>query len=606
MSAPIASLDIATLRRQYQAGTHDPVDVAELVLKRIAERGDDKVWIHRLPADAIVAMARQLAAAGPAGKPLYGIPFAIKDNIDLAGHPTTAGCPDFSYVPAESAPVVAALIAAGAMPIGKTNLDQFATGLVGTRSPYGAPANSFDPAYVSGGSSSGSAVAVAAGLVSFALGTDTAGSGRVPASFNNLIGVKPSCGLLSTRGVVPACRSLDCVSIFALTAEDAGELLAVAQGFDPLDPFSRDAALHAAATIPRDFADCRVGVPRVADLAFFGNDDGKRLFDEAVVLVQRLGARVTEIDFTPFLETARLLYEGPWVAERYAAIRDFIERQPGSLYPVTRRIIEGGGKPRAVDAFTAYYRLKALRRVTEPYWRDIDVMITPTAPRCYTIAEVLADPIQLNSNLGYYTNFMNLLDLSAVAVPAGFQRDGLPFGVTLAAPAFQDGSLLALGRTMQHEQNLPMGALGHPLPASVDHRAARDEPGIVRVAVLGAHMTGLPLNHELIERGGRFVRRDRTAPLYRLFALAGVSPAKPGLVRAEPGRAIELEIWQMPVANYGAFVAGVPGPLAIGSIALATGERVQGFVCEAYATAGAEDISELGGWRRYLEVARVE
>jgi allophanate hydrolase len=601
--API-SLDIATLRRNYRADTLDPVAVAEAILRRIDERGDDKVWIHRVPADEILRMATALRAEGDKGKPLYGLPFAIKDNIDLAGHPTTAACPDFAYVPRESAPVVDALIAAGAIPIGKTNLDQFATGLVGTRSPYGTPANSINPAYVPGGSSSGSAVAVAAGLVSFALGTDTAGSGRVPAMFNNLIGIKPSRGLLSARGVVPACRSLDCVSIFALTADDAGDVLAVAQGFDPADPFSRDAASRPIAPIPRDFADCRIGIPRAADLAFFGNDEGKRLFDEAVALVRRLGGRVTEIDFTPFLETARLLYEGPWVAERYAGIREFIERQPASLHPVTRQIIEGGGKPRAVDAFAAYYRLKSLRRIVEPVWHEVDLMMTPTAGRCYTIAEVLAEPIKLNSNLGYYTNFMNLLDLSAVAAPAGFQRDGLPFGVTLVAPAFQDAPLLALGGRLQREQNLPMGALGQALPPPAPAAKETEASGMVSIAVFGAHMSGLPLNHELTERGGRFVRRDRTAPLYRLFALPGVSPPKPGLIRTEPGRAIELEIWRLPAKNFGGFVAGVPGPLAIGSVDLAGGERVLGFLCESYATAGAKDISELGSWRRYLEATR--
>jgi allophanate hydrolase len=581
------------------------MDVVELVLQRIADRGDDKVWIHRLPVDEIRRAAKALQAAGPEGKPLYGIPFAIKDNIDLSGHPTTAACPDYAYTPKDSAPVVAALIAAGAIPIGKTNLDQFATGLVGTRSPYGVPANSFNPAYVPGGSSSGSAVAVASGLVSFALGTDTAGSGRVPAMFNNLVGVKPSCGLLSARGVVPACRSLDCVSIFALTAEDASAVLAVARGYDPADPFSREAI--APAPIPGDFAQCRVGVPRAADLDFFGNDEGRRLFDEAVALVRRLGARVSEIDFSPFLETARLLYEGPWVAERYAAIRDFIERQPQSLYPVTRQIIEGGGKPRAADAFAAYYRLKALRRVTEPYWRDIDLMIAPTAPRCYTIAEVLADPIKLNSNLGTYTNFMNLLDLSALAVPAGFQRDGLPFGVTLIAPAFQDDALLSLGGQMRREQDLPMGATGHKRPASSrDAATGATRPGMVRVAVFGAHMAGLPLNHELTEIGGRLVRRDRTASHYRLFALAGVSPPRPGLVRTEPGKAIELEVWEVPMEKFGGFVARIPEPLAVGKIELADGDRIAGFLCESYATAGAEDISERGGWRRYLEAERVD
>ncbi len=604
MSAPPASLDLATLRHDYRTGRCNPVDVVEFALGRIAGRGDDKVWIHLLPREELIRMAKTLSAKGPEGKPLYGVPFAIKDNIDLAGHPTTAACPDYAYVPAESAPVVAALIAAGAIPIGKTNLDQFATGLVGTRSPYGICVNSFDPAFISGGSSSGSAVAVAAGLVSFALGTDTAGSGRVPAAFNNLVGLKPTRGLLSTRGVVPACRSLDCVSIFALTAGDAHEVLAVTRGFDAADSFSR--ATEAVAPIPSDFAALRIGVPREADLEFFGNEEGRRLFADTVALVSRLGASVTEIDFTPFRETARLLYEGPWVAERYAAIRDFIETRPEALHPVTRRIIEGGAKPRAADAFAAYYRLKTLRRETEPYWQRIDALMTPTAGRCYRVAEVLADPFELNSNLGTYTNFMNLLDLCAIAVPAGFQQNGLPFGVTLAAPAFQDASLLALGDALHRAQRLTMGALGLQLPAPSRDVVAEDQPGSMRVALCGAHMSGLPLNHELTGRGGRFLRRDRTAPLYRLFALTGFSPPRPGLVRIEPGKTIELEIWELPAESFGVFVAGVPGPLAVGTLELEDGEPVMGFLCEGYAVAGAEDISELGSWRRYLELARVE
>lgn len=601
-----ASLDIETLTEHYCTRACKPLDVVELVLARIAARGDDKVWIHLLPPDEIRRAATALEAVAPDSKPLYGIPFAIKDNIDLAGHPTTAACPAYAYTPQESAPVVAALIAAGAIPIGKTNLDQFATGLVGTRSPYGAPANSFNPAYISGGSSSGSAIAVAAGLISFSLGTDTAGSGRVPAAFNNLFGVKPSCGLLSSRGVVPACRSLDCVSIFALTAEDAATVLAVAQGFDPADPFARDADAAAPAQMPSDLAQCRVGVPRSADLDFFGNGEGARLFGDAIALVRRLGATVTEIDLSPFLETARLLYEGPWVAERYAAIRDFIERQPESLHPVTRQIIQGGIEPRAADAFAAYYRLKALRRKTEPYWHDIDLILAPTAPRCYTIAEALADPVKLNSNLGTYTNFINLLDLCALAVPAGFQRDGLPFGVTLIAPAFQDWALLALGRQMQHAQNLPLGATDRKLPKPGAFPTRAVPGGVVRLAVFGAHMDGLALNFELTQIGARFVRADRTAPNYRLFALADVSLPRPGLVRSEPGTAIDLEIWEVPVAKFGEFVARIAPPLTIGKVELADGERIAGFLCEGYATTGAPDISKLGGWRRYLEMTQAE
>lgn len=605
MSSSIDSLDFATLRRCYRAGTFNPVDLIRALLERIERRGDDKVWIYRLPREEVLAAAEAVARYDPKDKPLFGIPFAIKDNIDLAGHPTTAGCPDFAYAAAESAPVVAALIAAGAIPLGKTNLDQFATGLNGTRSPYGACASPFDPAYISGGSSSGSAVAVAAGLASFALGTDTAGSGRVPAAFNNIFGLKPTRGRLSSRGVVPACRSLDCISIFTLTAEDAEEVLAIADGFDAADPFSRTAPAQVGRQIPRDMRGCRFGVPRTGELAFFGNEEGRRLFDQALALVERLGGHLVEIDFSPFLEVARLLYEGPWIAERYAAIRQFIEEQPDAIHPVVREIIAAGARPLAADAFAAYYRLKALRRETDRAWERIDVLITPTAGRTYTIKEVLAAPVQINSDLGYYTNFMNLLDLSALAVPAGFQTNGLPFGVTLAAPAFQDEALCQLGGVLQRAQALPLGALGFP-PASSPAAASASKKTAsaattVRVAVCGAHMSGLPLNHELAERQGQLVRRCLTAPRYRMFALTRFAPIRPGLLRLEPGRAVEVEVWEMPVERFGSFVAGIPGPLGIGTVELEDGERVHGFVCEPYAIDGAEDISELGGWRRYLD-----
>ena len=499
------------------------------------------------------------------------------------------------------------LLDAGAIPIGKCNLDQFATGLNGTRSPFGAPASAFHSDYISGGSSSGSAVAVAAGLASFSLGTDTAGSGRVPAAFNNLVGLKPTRGLLSTRGVVPACRSLDCVSILALTAEDALDVLRVANGFDPADPFSRREDTAVAAASPWDVKGCRFGVPPAGLLEFFGNAEGARLFDAMLRAIKRLGGELVEIDFAPFLETARLLYEGPWVAERFVAIRDFIERQPEALHPVTRKIIEAGAKPHAADAFAAYYRLKELRRAIGPTWERIDALITPTAGRPYTIAEVLADPIRLNSNLGYYTNFMNLLDLSAIAIPAGFQRDGLPFGVTLAAPAWRDVSLCLLGDALHRAQNPKLGALDNALPprrarAAVGLAAGTGAGPVLRVAVCGAHMSGLPLNRELADRDAKLLRRCRTAARYRLFALPGGPPARPGLLRAEPGQAIEVEVWELPVAAVGGFVGGIPAPLAIGTLELEDGERVKGFLCEAHGTVGATDITDLGSWRIYLKL----
>ena len=437
-------MDLASLAARYRTNSLTPLRLVDEILERIEARGDDHVWIHRLSREQLLAHARRLEVVDPANKPLYGVPFAIKDNIDLAGHPTTAGCPDFTYVARDSASVVQRLVDAGAIPIGKTNLDQFATGLNGTRSPYGAPASVFSSKHISGGSSSGSAVAVAAGLVSFSLGTDTAGSGRVPAAFNNLVGLKPTLGLLSTRGVVPACRSLDCVSIFALTADDARDVLAVAKGFDPADPFSRRESASIDRACPRLVKGARFGVPRQGQLEFFGNKEGERLFGEMLRRIERLGGELVEIDFGPFLETARLLYEGPWVAERYVAIRDFIDRRPEALHPVTRQIIAGGARPLAADAFAAYYRLKELRRTVEPVWRAIDVLITPTAGHHYTISDMLSDPITLNSNLGYYTNFMNLLDLAAIAVPSGLQADGLPFGVTLGAPAGSDVALCSL------------------------------------------------------------------------------------------------------------------------------------------------------------------
>jgi len=594
MLKPDDSLDLAALRDAYSSGRLTPQGLAEGLTSRISARGDDKVWLHLLPRERLLEIARRLEASGPAGKPLYGIPFAIKDNIDLAGAPTTAACPDFAYLPKESAFVVHRLMEAGAIPIGKTNLDQFATGLNGTRSPYGFPSSALSRDHVPGGSSSGSAVAVASGLVSFALGTDTAGSGRVPAQFNNIVGLKPSRGLISNTGVVPACRSLDCVSIFALSADDAADVLAVAKGFDPADPFSRQ---EEAASAPAAVKGARFGIPRAADLEFFGNREGATLFAAMVERIRRLGGRTVEIDLSPFVETARLLYDGPWVAERYAAIRDFIEAKPEALLPVTRAIIGSGNRPLAAEAYAAYYRLKEMQRLTAPIWKQIDALVIPTAGRHYTIAEMLAEPVKRNSELGHYTNFMNLLDLSGVAIPAGFGASGLPFGVTLVGPAFAESGLLALADALHRDQDITLGALRSKLPAK---RGSAKPVGMIKVAVCGAHMAGLPLNWQLTDRGGRLVRATRSAPAYRLYALPGGPPARPGMVRVHDGCAIELEVWELPVAAFGSFVDGIPAPLGIGTVELEDGEKVKGFVCEAIAAEDARDITHLGGWRRFL------
>ena len=589
------SLDIAALRRLYQSGKLTPLELVEDLLARMAGEDSHAIWISRLGAEALRTYARNLEGKDIASLPLYGIPFAIKDNIDLAGLPTTAACPEFAYTPERSATVVQRLIDAGAIPLGKTNLDQFATGLNGTRSPYGACRNAFDPDYISGGSSSGSAVVVALGLASFSLGTDTAGSGRVPAAFNNLVGHKPSCGALSTRGVVPACRSLDAVSIFALTAEDAERVLAVAAGFDASDEYSRPLAPHGF-----DFgraAGFRFGVPMLKDLAFFGNAEAERLFGEAVERLKSLGGTAVAVDLAPFLDTARLLYGGPWVAERYLAIRDFFDVHSDTVFPPVREIIAGGRDISAADTFAHLYKLRAAKRVCDAVWSDIDVMLTPTAGTIYRVDEMETDPIRLNSNLGYYTNFMNLLDLAATAVPAGFQNDGLPFGVTLIAPPHQDVPLLHLASSMQQALGGKLGATDHVLP---DAETLNLLPGgQVQVAVVGAHLSGLPLNHQLTERNARLVATTQTAPAYRFYALP--DGKRPGLIKVqEGGAAIVCEVWEMPASQFGSFVAGIPAPLGIGKLELADGSVVNGFICEGIGVAGARDITEYGGWRGWL------
>jgi allophanate hydrolase len=589
-------LTITHLRERYRTGRDTPRQVIGALIERMNAADPHHIWITRLAPSQVMAFVDALDPQNIEALPLYGIPFAIKDNIDLAGVPTTAACPEYAYTAGESATVVQRLIDAGAIPLGKTNLDQFATGLVGSRSPYGACSNSLDAHYISGGSSAGSAVAVASGLASFSLGTDTAGSGRVPAAFNNVLGVKPSNGRLSTRGVVPACRSLDCVSIFALTAEDAAIVLNAASGFDAGDPYSRT-------PIEQSLARSRFGVPRPDQLRFFGDAEYEDLFGRAVRRMETLGGTAVEIDFAPFLDAARLLYEGPWIAERYAAVGAFMESHPAAVHPVTRVIIEAGKAPTAAAAFAGEYRLRELKRLAEASWSMMDFLLTPTAGTIYSLAAVEADPVRLNANLGYYTNFMNLFDLAGVAVPAGFRTDGLPFGVTLVGPRGADHALIELAGRFHHASVGTLGALdlGVPAPAAPALKA-----GGMAIAVCGAHMEGLPLNHQLRDRGGYFLRTARTAAAYRLFSLPGGPPRRPGLIRvATEGQAIELEVWAFPLETVGSFVNGIPAPLGIGKVELDSGEWVAGFICEGYAADGAADISSYGGWRQYMKAASV-
>ncbi|MFC0402311.1 allophanate hydrolase [Paraburkholderia rhizosphaerae] len=603
-TAPQA-LTIATLRARYRARTLSPAQLVDMIAARTAGDDPHHVWIRALTRDEMMRYVDALEGNDPETLPLYGVPFAIKDNIDLAGVPTTAGCPAYAYTPQKSAAVVERLIAAGAIPVGKTNLDQFATGLSGQRSPHGACRNALDPRYASGGSSSGSAVAVALGLAAFSLGTDTAGSGRVPAAFHGLVGLKPTKGVLSTLGVVPACKSLDCVSIFAHTAHDAQQVFDVARGIADGDPYAR-AWTPAQSGVAGDRADApalrgvRFGVPRATQLEFFGDTSYAQAFDVAQARLREAGAELVEIDFEPFLDTARLLYEGPFVAERLAAIRPFFEQNADALHPVIRTIIGGAAKWSAADLFAAQHRLAELRMRAEPVWQHIDAVLMPTSATTATVDELEADPIRVNARFGYYTNFVNLLDLSALAVPAGFcttgAHSGLPFGVTFVGRAHQDAALLQLAYAW----------LGEAVETQTQTRAVErpaSTSASIRVAVVGAHLQGEPLNGQLTERGARLIEATTTASTYRLYALPAVASggvAKPGLVRVPAdGAPIAVEVWEMPLAAYGSFVAQVPAPLGIGTLTLADGSAVQGFLCETSALDGAADITSFGGWRAY-------
>jgi allophanate hydrolase len=549
------------------------------IFKRIREEGERPVWISLTNEETAVATADSIDPS----LPLAGLPFAVKDNFDVAGMPTTAGCPSFAYVPDRSATVVQRLLEAGAILIGKTNMDQFATGLVGTRSPYGACSSIYDSRYISGGSSSGSAVAVAKSLCAFSLGTDTAGSGRVPAAFNNLIGLKPTRGLLSTAGVVPACRSLDCVSIFARTAAEARAVWDVARGFDAKDPYSR--ILPAGTAAPWLSGSFRFGIPDESQLKFFGDEETPRLYRQAAGRFESAGGIRTTIDFTVFKEAAELLYAGPWVAERFAAVGEFLSRTNDGINEVVKNIIVGGAKYSAADTFRSMYRLEVLKQKAAELWAEMDVLLLPTAGTIYTHEAIASDPVRLNSNLGFYTNFVNLMDLAAVAVPAGFRSDGLPFGVSIIGPAFSDEALLILA-----------GRYGGDSPIN------DVSPGCVLLAVVGAHLSGQPLNCALTDRGARLVKTCRTAENYRLYALSHTSPAKPGLIcdSAFNGWGIEVEIWTMPLKEFGSFVEQIPPPLGIGTIRLEDGSLVKGFICEPAGLADAKEITRFGGWRNYL------
>jgi allophanate hydrolase len=543
-----------------------------------------QVWISRTPHDELLAAANAVDARLAAGEilPLAGVPFAVKDNIDVAGLETTAACPAFAYAPQDSATVVDRLTAAGALCVGKTNLDQFATGLNGSRSPYGVPRNPYNLAYVSGGSSSGSSVAVSTGQVAFALGTDTAGSGRVPAAFQHLIGFKPTKGRWSTRGLVPACRSIDCITVFTGDTADARLIDQVLAGFDAADPFSKPLA-------DKPIARKTIGVPRRNQRVFFGDSEAEYLYDHALEMLAA-SADMVEIDLAPLLEAAQLLYGGPWVAERTAAMAQILSDNPGAIDPTVREVVEQGLDYSAVDVFNGIYRMAEIKRHADTLWQSIDLFAFPTTGTTYRVAEMLAAPVALNSNLGLYTNFVNLLDMAAVAVPAGMRANGTGFGITLIGPADTDRALLDAADAY-------LGAADLPVPPPLDLEGKMQT---VKLAVVGAHLKDMPLHWQLTSRDAQFVGAFETAPNYRLYAIADSVPPKPALVHSDEGAAIKVEVYELDVAEFGSFVVEVPAPLAIGNVTLADGTTVKGFVSEPRALTGAEDITHLGGWRAYI------
>ncbi|MCY4334936.1 MAG: allophanate hydrolase [Litoreibacter sp.] len=576
-------LTFDALRDAYDTGA-TPVDILREVYRRIDAVGDPAIFIHLRPMEDVITEAEALPARSDA-YPLWGVPFVAKDNIDVAGIPTTAGCPAYAYTPERDAFVVAKLRAAGALVIGKTNLDQFATGLVGVRSPYGVPKNAIDPDIVPGGSSSGSGVAVGHGFVTFSLGTDTAGSGRVPAALNNIVGLKPSLGALSATGVVPACRTLDTISIFAANVSDAFATFQVACAEDPEDAYSKDIIAGHLDAGPSSF---KIGVPDAKSRLFFGDHVQAASFADSLDKLKSKGATIVELDFAPLYAVAEMLYEGAWVAERYTVVEELMQNAPDTLHPTTAKIIGAAKQLSAADAFRGIYRLKALERAAQELMDQVDLLCVPTIPTFYSVADLEADPVTPNSNLGTYTNFVNLLDMCGIAVPSEPRSDGRPGSITLLAPSGQDALAASVAARFAGETTAA------PLKTASSTEIA--------LAVCGAHMSGMALNHELTSRGGRLLEATHTSPRYRLYALAGGPPQRPGLLRIEKGAKIELEVWALPKSSVGAFLEGIPAPLSIGTVELEDGSKAHGFLVETAGVQGAEDITHLGSWRKFQEI----
>lgn len=564
------------------SGTVSPTAAVGAAYERLAA-GQPEAWIAVVPEDEARTRAARLEAEGPQGRPLWGVPFAVKDNIDVAGMPTTAACPAFAYEADATAPAVQRLLDAGAVLVGKTNLDQFATGLVGTRSPYGTCHSVLDPERVSGGSSSGSAVAVAEGVVAFALGTDTAGSGRVPAAANGIVGLKPTRGLVSIRGVVPACRSIDCLSVFARSVPGAVAVRDVLAGPDDGDPFSRTPPLPPPTAGP-GAGRWRVGVPMRTSWGLAPPEEtafARTMSDLAA------GAEVVEIDPEPFLAAGALLYGGALVAERLTTAGHLLAVDPEALHPVVREVLRTGLRHTATDLFADLHRLAAAGAEARRRMAGLDALVFPTVADVPTVAAVAADPVGENLALGRWTTFVNLLDLCAITVPTASRPDGLMASATVIGPAFADDRVAALASLVSGATGETGGEVASPAPSGI------------HLAVVGAHLRGMPLHHQLTERNARFVAVTRTAPAYRLHALP-TDPPKPGMVRDRQGGPIEVEVYALDAAGFGTFVAAVPPPLTIGSVELEDGTWVKGFLCEPEALTGSPDITTSGSWRAWL------
>lgn len=571
-------------------------------LKRLSDTHDEGIYLYLASKDQLLHAISELGEFNIEEKPLWGIPFAVKDNIDVYGMPTTAGCEAFAYYPESDSHVVSLLKKAGAIVVGKTNLDQFATGLVGVRTPFVAPKNAIDPSIVPGGSSSGSAVAVSHGQVCFSLGTDTAGSGRVPAALNNIVGLKPTLGSISASGVVPACRTLDTVSIFSQSVSDASAVFKVCCSYDNTDAFSKP--IHYKGLSAPD-SSYTLGVPDAKSL-IIDEPALKDAYEQSLAYLRENGAKLVEVDFQPFYDVAKLLYEGPWVAERFAAIETFMSRHPDSLHPTTEKIIGSARNFSASDAFKARYQLEELRKEISPVIDSVDAFVVPSIPGVASVAELENNAIAPNSRLGIYTNFVNLLDLCAIAVPGVTRHDGFPSSVTFIAKGGHDAYIHALANDFHLHQAELLGATEHKvsdLKQTLNEDVAVTELSAkeMAIAVVGAHMQGFPLNHQLTNKGGRFLKRTNTAPNYRLFKLGEETPLRPGLLKVDDGHQIELEVWAIPKSKFGDLLSEIPSPLSIGSIILEDKQLVKGFLCESHAIKEATDISHFGGWREFCK-----